>query len=340
MGNGLLKADSAKFDGFLNTLKREPWIGTRDWWPDFLFHFTDIKNAVSVLNSGFLYSRREAEKQNLIVEDSASSQIISHTDIALTDFVRFYFRPLTPTAYMNEGFRPAQKLYHDAHCPVPVYVLFDLANVITLKDTRFSAGSLARTEHSLLDSAEDFANLPFRDIYHSSGWGHQSRDRQDEIKNRRHAEVIYPTRISLSRLEYIVCRSQAEYETLHNLLSPSVWNQWKQKVAVSKFRKLFNSEWLFVKEVNSSQQYIEVGFNFPAQSRYNGPFSLRVDITDNISGVNGNFEKRYEDIVSELVEPRLVLDVSSLNSTNYTTRITIDGILAYLGQYAGDEIPF
>lgn len=340
MTNGLLKADSAKFDGFLNTLKREPWIGTREWWPNFLFHFTDIKNAVSVLNAGFLYSRREAEQQNLIVEDSASTQIISHTESALTDFVRFYFRPLTPTAYKNEGFRPLHKRFHDAHCPVPVYFLFNLLSVITLKEASFSTGSLARADHSILESAEAFANLPFRDIYHSGGWGHESHDRQDEIKNRRHAEVIYPTRISLSYLDFIVCRSQAEYETLQNLLSPSVWNHWKQKVAVSKHRKLFNNEWLFVKEVNSSLHSIDVGFNFPAHSRYNGPFSLKVDIIDNINGNSGYYEKRYDNIVSELVEPRLELDISSLDSTNFTTRIAIDGILAFLGKYAGDEIPY
>lgn len=340
MSKGQQKADSAKFDGIVNALKCKPWMGNRDWWTTFLFHFTDIKNAINVLNAGFLYSRSDAEQQDLIVEDSASSQIIGHTDSTYTYFVRFYFRPLTPTAYLNEGFRPSRMVFHDAHCPVPVYFLFNLLSVIKLKETRFSAGSLARADQGILDSAEDFANLPFGDIYHNRGWGHENRSRQDEIKNRRHAEVVYPARISLSYLDYIVCRSQAEYQTLQSLLSPSVWNEWKTKVAVSKNRKLFNNEWLFVKEVYLSVDSIEVEFNFPAQSRYNGPFSLRVEIVDHMTGVAGYYQKRYTDIVSELVEPRLELDVSSLKAANYTARITIDGILAYLGTYAGDEIPF
>lgn len=340
MSKGLQKHDAVKFDEYLTVLKRDPWLGTRHWWPNFLFHFTDIKNAVSVLNAGFLYSRREADRQNLIVEDSASSQIIDHTESELTDFVRFYFRPLTPTAYMNEGIRPLNKLYQDAHCPVPVYFLFNLLDVITLKDTRFSTGSLARADHIILESAEAFANLPFQDIYHNSGWGHENTNRQDEIKNRRHAEAIYPSRISLTYLDYIVCRSQAEYETLQNLLSPSVWNQWKRKVAVSKYRRLFNNEWLFVKDVNLSLHQIEMGFNFPARSRFSGPFSLKVDIIDNITGKSWNYEKRYENIVSELVEPKVTLNLSSLKLTNYTTRITIDKVLAFFGKYTGDEIPF
>ncbi len=340
MSNDALKVDSARFDVFLNKLRREPWLGTRAWWSKYLFHFSDIKNAVNVLNLGFLYSRHEALKKNIIVEDSASSHIIGNTESALTDFVRFYFRPLTPTSYMNEGFRPAHELYQGAHCPVPIYFLFDLIKVITHRDTRFSDGSLARYDHRILDSADEFANLPFRDIYHNSGWGHENLERQDEIKNRRHAEAIYPTRVSLNNLEYIVCRSQAEYETLYNLLSPSVWNRWKNKVAVSKYRKLFHNEWLFIKEVNLALHHIDVGFNFPARSRSYGPFSLRVDISDNITGLTAFYEKYYEDIVSELVKPHLELNVSKLNSSNYSVRITINGILAYLGKYTGDEIPF
>ena len=340
MSQGLQKRDAAKISEFLTVLKGAPWLGTRHWWPNFLFHFTDIKNAVSILNAGFLYARREAERQNLIVEDSASSQIIDHTERELTDFVRFYFRPLTPTAYMNEGIRPSHELYQDAHCPVPVYFLFNLLNVITLMDTRFSTGSLARADHIILDSAEAFSKLPFHDIYHNSGWGNENVDRQDEIKNRRHAEAIYPTKISLTYVDYIVCRSQAEYETLQNLLSPSVWNQWKRKVAVSKYRRLFNNEWLFVKEANLSLDKIEIGFNFPTHARYSGPFSLRVDITDNLTGQTWFYEKHYENIVSELVEPKVSLNLSSLQLPNYTTRITIDKALAFLGKYSGDEIPF
>ena len=30
------------------------------WWPKFAFHYTDISNAISILHSGFLYSRASA----------------------------------------------------------------------------------------------------------------------------------------------------------------------------------------------------------------------------------------------------------------------------------------
>ena len=223
---------------------------------------------------------------------------------------------------------------------MPLYLLFELKQLISFKPTRFSDGSLARKEHTILDSANDFMNLPFRDIYHNSGWGHEVVSRQDEIKNRRHAEIIYPKRISLDNLAFIVCRSQAEYETLHNILSPALWNRWKHIVAVSKHRRLFNNEWLFVKDVTLNPHSVRVSFNFPVHSRFYGPYSVRVDITDNITGKSGFFSQSYDDIVNALKEPRLDLDVSSFSSRNYTVRVTIDGILSYLGKYTGDDIPF
>ena len=327
-------------DGFLRDLKRKPWIGNRSWWPDYAFHFTDIKNVASILNHGFLYSRNGASRDNLIVEDSASTQIIGQTESALTTHVRFYFRPLTPTAYRNEGFRPLPTLYHDAHCPVPVYLLFDLRALISFKDTRFSDGSLARTGYAIRETAADFSELPFRDIYHNSGWGSETLERRNQIKNRRHAEIIHPGRVSLDHLKNIVCRSQAEYQTLQNMLSPLPWNRWKHCVAVSKRRRLFYGEWLYVKEVSLLPHKVKIEFSFPSASRFYGPFSMRVDIHDNISGVNGYFEQDYQDIAAQLPSSRLELDLSSLSPRNYAVRISIDKNLAYIGKYAGDDIPF
>lgn len=334
------KPNRGQFRNVVDELQQQSWLGSRTWWPSFIYHFTDVKNAVNVLNLGFLYSRDEAIAQSLVVQDSASSRIIDNTQDGLTSYVRFYFRPLTPTAYMNEGFRPQSLLYQGAHCPVPVYFLFDLCEVIALNDASFSDGSLARKEHRLLYSSDDFRSLPFHDIYHNRGWANESPARIDELKNRRHAEVIYPNRIALDHVKYIVCRSQAEYETLNTLLSQSVWNRWKSKVAVSKNRKLFNCEWLFINEVSMKKDNVKIGFNFPARPQFNGPFFLRVDITDNVSGTTGYYEQKYQDIVRELPGPQLTLDLSEFSSSNYTVRVSIDTLLAYLGSYRGDDIPF
>lgn len=341
MSRARRKPDAQEFLAFLDELKQAPWIGNRKWWVDFLFHFTDIKNAVSVLNSGFLFSRDEVERRRIGFTDSASSEIIDRTDATLTDYVRFYFRPRTPTQYRNEGFRPLNQLFQGAHCPVPIYFLFDIREIISLNDTRFSSGSLARREHNLFTTADKFTQLPFRNIYHNTSFSPENRER---IINARHAEVIYPKRISLDYLKYICCRSQAEYETLYNLLSPSpvVWNRWKSKVRIRHPHLLFHKRWLHVEEVGLKKESIDINFNLPDENerKYHGPFKIRVDIKDQLMSKTYYFEKEYIDIVSEFTNARLNPSFGKKLS-NYTARVSIDGNLAYLGRYAEiDDIPF
>lgn len=69
------------------------------WWPKFAFHYTDVTNAVSILSSGFLYSRADATHLRVMKNDNASRQVIDMTDSDVVSKVRFYFRPLTPTQY-------------------------------------------------------------------------------------------------------------------------------------------------------------------------------------------------------------------------------------------------
>lgn len=82
--------------------------------------------------------------------------------------VRFYFRPLTPTQYHNEGFKhPLLRYCHDlnANVPVPVFFLFDLNSLLQLPDTQFSEQSLAGGGGNLLSGEDDFAALNFIQIY-------------------------------------------------------------------------------------------------------------------------------------------------------------------------------
>ena len=111
------KPDSQGFLDFLDELKQEPWLGEqRRPWPDFLFHFTAIENVVSILKHGLL-SRAEARRQGIDFASSASSKIIGQTDATLTDYVRLYFRPRTPTTYRMEGFKPLGQLFSRRSLP-------------------------------------------------------------------------------------------------------------------------------------------------------------------------------------------------------------------------------
>jgi len=335
--NGKPKQDAQKFVQLFDELKLAPWIGSRFWWPDFLFHFTDIKNAVSILNSGFLLSRSQLELRDQSWEDAASKHIIDQTDTRLTDYVRLYFRPLTPTAFRNEGFKPSNRLYHNAHCPTPIYLLFDLRQIITLEKTKFSAGSLARRDYELFDSAEELLCLNFCDIFHNAPFGDDERNR---IINARHAEVVFPERLSLYYLKYICCRSQAEYDTLRNLLSHVNWNKWKSKVRFRNPHVLFHRRWLHVRDTTLTRNHIVFNLHPPTELQDCGPFRLRVDINDYWSQDSYYYDCEYTNIIEELPNMRLELDLKEAHLRDYSVSLTIDDKLAYSGAYTDDTIPF
>ena len=324
------KPDAQKFLDFLDELKQAPWLGNqRRPWVDYLFHFTHIQNAVSILKSGFLLSRAETRRQGIGFASSASSQIISKTAPAVKDSVRFYFRPETPTTYHMEGFKPLGQLYEDAHCPVPVYFLFDMREIITLPDTCFSDGSLARREYCLFTTADDFTRLRFRDIYHNSPFRlEDSPEDRDHIVNAQQAEVIYPKRISLEHLKFIFCRSQAERKTLRNLLPPAVWKQWQDKVEVHTKRTLFSKKWLYIEDVALTNKSIAVNFHLPVKQQDYGPFKIRIDLTDPRTRRSYYFQREYSNIVAELTNARLNLSFDK-NISDYNVWVSIDGKLAY-----------
>lgn len=331
------KNDSGSFLSHLNGLKQQDWLGVRQWWPDYLFHFTDVKNVVSILNEGFLLSRDELKRRDLGWEDAASTEIIERTDTYITDYVRFYFRPLTPTAYQNEGFRPKPNLFQTAHCPVPIYLLFDHRALITLEKTMFSNGSLARKNYAVFRSANDFRQLDFKKIYHNQWF--TEKDKQ-EIVNSRHAEVIHPKSVSLKYLRYICCRSQAEYETLRNLLSPVIWNKWRPLVRARNPHLLYNLKWLHVKEATLTKRLIALEFNTPTAEYDYGPYEMRVDIYDLRSSNKFFYQSSFENIVDQLPTRRLELQLDDTRLIDYRVILTIDENLAYSGIYTDDRSPF
>lgn len=332
-----LKSDYVEFHTQLNRQKRQPWLKTRAWWPDYLYHFTDVNNVVSILNDGLLLSRDELERRALPWVDAASAEIIEQTDDDLTDYVRFYFRPLTPTAYRNEGFRPKPRQFQGANCPVPVYLLFDHRALITQKVTRFSNGSLARPNHSILKTASEFRELDFEKIYHNQ-W--LSEEEKRDIINARHAEVIYPKSVELDHLRYICCRSQAEYETLRNLLSPLLWSKWSARVRARNPQTLFNLKWLYVQQATLTKRWIWFDFNTPTARDDYGPFKMRVDIYDSRTSNSFYYQCHYDNIVDDLPNRRLEFDLENTRLTDYCVSLTIDDKLAYAGRYTDDPAPF
>lgn len=321
---------------FIDELKNSEWIGhSRKWWPDFVYHFTDIHNAVKIIENGNLFCRKILEHDGLMDNDNASPEIIANTNPLWKNFVRLYFRPRTPTQYNNEGFRPQNKLkFGGAHCPVPIYFLFDSKSILSMEETSFSEGSLASHSHvALYNDYNGFRTIPFQSVYHDSPL--LINEEKSKIKFHRHAEVVIPQKLDLTNLRYIWCRTSAEFETLKNLLSRQSLHKWKQRIGTGAKSNLFFREWTFVEEVDLSDENVTIKFN-PTSSAP-GPFKAEVHIKEENTGMTYKWTK--EDFYS--TEPRLVIGLRNLKDpTSYTFKLLLDNNMAFYGKHEEEMYPF
>lgn len=201
----------------------------RGWWPQYVYHVTDVSNAIEILNTGVLHSRAECEHRGLMCHDNANPGVIASTDPDHLRFVRIYFRPQTPTQYINEGIKLTRR--DDGHCPVPIFFFFRFVDLLARDDAHFSRGTMAGGGRTYSQRRDYFGDIPFDDVYSTGGWGKHSTLRQADIRKARHAEVLIPDSLRLGpELRAIVCRSPAERITLLDGLSEEASARWSRRV--------------------------------------------------------------------------------------------------------------
>lgn len=326
-----IKPNSENINDFLTTLKNSSFLPKYiKWWPKYLFHFSDINNIISILETNHLYSRNLAIKKDLLIVDIASEEVISKTKYEIKNFVRLYFRPKTPTQYRNEGIRPLNQREIHSHCPVPIYLMFDSASILSLPNSKFSKGNLAKKDTSYTDDIKKLYQFPFNLIYHDSFF-HDEIEKKRVIRHR-NAEVIIPKSLNLDSLKLIVCRSEAEKDTLLNLLNKNSWLKWNSKISVDRKNYLFCKEWTYVEKAIMGSNYIIL--DFPPDSKTPGPFTLKLErrdlITDElISGKISQF----------MCEGRKRINFKQ-DSKEYSIKIFLDNDMAYWGFYDYDDLPF
>ena len=321
-----MKSDSDEIIKFLDNLAEQSWLGAaRSQWAKYIFHYTDIRNAVKILERGKLVCRAELEKEKAMPVDNASPQIISNTESDVKNYVRLYFRPRTPTQYRNEGVRPNAQQWGEAHCPVPVFFLFDSKAVLTRDDCRFSDGNLAAVGiQGLRSTAQELSSFNFKHIYHDSP------HRSQTITLRKNAEVVFLNELDLSALKYIICRSPAEKESLLNLLPGKVFHKWTNKILIDTKSNFFFRKWSYAQtSVLSKNQAI---LDFSPDSIEPMPFLLTAKL-------KSDKEKRFtkkdfsanQKIIFRFDETVLL----------YEIEVKLDSNLIYFGRFDGSEdIPF
>ncbi|WP_265271084.1 DUF4433 domain-containing protein [Nostoc sp. KVJ3] len=109
-------------------------------WKGYIYHFTHVENAVSILTGEKLIARNLCRNFN----NSASADLIGRTRSDVKDFARFYYRPQTPTQWHNEGLGKRKGNIY-ALCPVPIFFRFDLKRVMETQGNKcgISSGNLA-----------------------------------------------------------------------------------------------------------------------------------------------------------------------------------------------------
>lgn len=110
------------------------------WWYNFLYHFTDVHNVPSILYERYIWSRWIVEKTGVMQNDNASHAVIEATESNNKCYGRLYFRPLTPTQYHNEGYKP-MKIRNstiNANCPVPVFLCLSANATLNLEGTCYA----------------------------------------------------------------------------------------------------------------------------------------------------------------------------------------------------------
>jgi hypothetical protein len=325
------KVDANKIMSFLDDLASQEWIrgSSRYWWPNFVFHFSDIRNIVDILKSGKILSRNALQKDKGIPIDCASPIVIGQTPVDEKSYVRLYFRPRTPTQYHMEGIRPKGLLkLGGAHCPVPVFLLLDSKELLSRQNCMFTNGNLGSTRHQKGSSYEFLSNLPFRKIYHVGSFNPD----EHEIIFHRNAEVIFPDELDLNALRYIVCRSAAEMDTLIHLLPLEIWQNYKDKILVEGKLDLYELRWNFIERVDLSEELII--FTFSPDTNCKGPFEAQIELIDKSTGKNysGKWEDFHTEKVWRVKVPQKV--------TAYSLQLTLDGHITYANEYIEDGIPF
>lgn len=303
------KRDAAAFRRHINELRQMPWLGSRYWWPYFLFTYADVHDVAQTLVEGTV--RAPAVRQS---NRGAGSR--------WDDSVRLFFRPRTPELWSAEGIRPiGQRRAESYH--MPVYLLFDLEAVICQPDARFSTGDPVQTRKTNATSSA-FAEMPFETIYHDTM---VRPDERDEIMLSRKAQVIVPDPLSLEGLQFIWCRSDAEYETLRFLLPPEIWQKWRDKMTARTDYTLFNRRWTYVKTGLLTPETIHLRFHTPGEEA-TGSYQARAEIAFN----DGRKQTWHDEHF--LANTELVIDLGgSSGSEGYTLHFYLDDALAYANRF-------
>ena len=300
----------------------------REKWPGHLFHHTPLGNAVGILMSGQMLSRRDSAQVRTL--DVAATGVIDNSQRAHR-FVRLYFRPRTPTQYRIEGVQKASdhQYGNNAHAPVLVMFVLDAHRVLSLDGVFFSDANM---QTGAIENSTEcfFKNIPFSKVYHEGGIGW---DRN--INSHRCAEVLAPSPMRLDdKLRWIYCRSEAERATLIAALGKNAM-VWGKKIIISDDLKVFEKRFAFVDKVLLTNEGVIFRLNPRSDAK---PIAVSLEVRD----AAGKVSVRMNTTELSAAPPKASAwqVKAKLRSSLYKVVITLKGHQAYSSTLMLDDVPF
>jgi hypothetical protein len=156
---------------------------------------------------------------------------------------------------------------------VPVFFLFDLADVLSIDASRFSDKGLGSHNYQMFSTAEELQELRWQDIY-STGPIDMTKATARNVIAARNAEIVVPDILSLGYLKFIYCRSPAEHESLRHLLPMEVLAKYGARIVSSPRSTFFYREDTYLESARLEARSVLLSFS--PDTRSLGPFALRV----------------------------------------------------------------
>lgn len=276
------KPDDQAIAAFVDSLGHRYSLSVQQHnWSRYLFHLTDVHNAANILRTGRLFCRTAATAQDLMATENAAPSIVQHSDRDALDHVRLYFRPRTATFYANEGMRPLKQRQGEAHCPMPIALLFDAKFVLGLAASRFTDGGHNRHSNppNIGNDLAFLQTLPWEVIFKGNLLDKRLSDvERKSIVHRQHAEIQIPHQLTLEGLSHVYVRSPAEADTLRTLLG-NIQNLPPAARAIEiPPGGIFFDRWTYVERVEVLDHEMRIRFN--GDSATPGPFTFKIRYSD------------------------------------------------------------
>ena len=243
-------------------------------WKGYVYHFTHVENAVSILEEEKLKSRNSCHQ----FSDSAGANLIANTREDVKKFARFYFRPKTPTQWHNEGLGKRKGSIY-ALCPVPIFFRFNLKRILETHHSKcaVSNGNLAANSFyygnskTFVEQFFDFGNL----------YSTLPNVGKETFLRASQQEFIVHNYLNFSELNLddisIICRTHQDKETLLNLIgreSKYASRVFKEREIV-EHSSLFNNENPYI-SINDEVNFINIQIDKYDEYNINGNLILKL----------------------------------------------------------------